>query len=128
MSIASRLNKLEAILAPSAPRRVVIWCGVHYAENWTEREQGVVSLFVKIPNREADPLDHLTDAQRVEIRPDDELTIIEAVNNGRDDHLQTDRPPSKRRPWRMVEGGQAFELQDLAGAWHRHEFGELAHA
>jgi hypothetical protein len=77
-------------------------------------------LHALFPSR---PLQCLTAEQRALIRPGDSVVIFETHDNRRNPHLQGNKPPWKRRPWRFVENGRAYELQRPDGTWERFEPG-----
>jgi hypothetical protein len=125
MSIRSRLANLEKRLGTDrTPRRIVICFGTFYRENWIEclsgeKGTGLIHFHVRIPDDDATPWAHLSDEQRAEIRHGDSVGFIEILDNGRNPHLQGDIPPWKRRPWRKIDGGRGYELQDKDGVWLR---------
>jgi hypothetical protein len=79
-----------------SPRRIMIWFGPHYTESWIEWHGNDASFFVATSDDGDDPLAYLTRAQCGATRREDSTVIIKAVPNGRDAHLQLDRPPWKR--------------------------------
>jgi hypothetical protein len=109
-----------------APRHIVIWFGTYYKESWIERLPGRngkehIHFHVKVPDDDASPRDYLTAEQLAEIRPGDRVAFLDIPDNGRNAHMQGDRPPWKRRPWRFVDGGRGYELLDEDGVWRRVE-------
>ena len=97
MSLLSRIMQLERKLGTEdSPRRITIWFGSHYTENWIEWHGNNATFFVATPDGDDDPLEYLTPAQCGARRPGDSTIIIQSVPNGRESHLQLDRPPWKR--------------------------------
>jgi hypothetical protein len=116
MSLAARLDRIEKSLNLDGPRVIRVYWGEGLSENWTERAgDGAMAMYVPCGTDE-DPFDFLSDAQRRLIRPGDVVTTFEASDDCRDAHLQLDRPPWKRRPWRPTESGEP-EVQDEWGCW-----------
>jgi hypothetical protein len=125
--LVSRIGRIEKLIGTDdGPRTVRIFHGPCYAESWIERGKGWdgrdVELHVKAPDDDSSPFDHLTPEQRREIRPGDAVIAFETVPDGRDSQLQCERPPWKRRPYRLSPDGRYYELQDEWGVWRRHEF------
>jgi hypothetical protein len=126
VSLLSRIGWLERHFGTDkSPRRIMIWFGPHYLENWTEWRVNDATLYVRTPNHQSDPMDYLTPDQRRTIRPNDSVIKIASVANGRDSHLQLDRPPWKRsdaeldgwarqRVARMAYRPERDELDDWA--------------
>ena len=126
MSLLSRIGWLERQFGTDkSPRRIMIWYGPHYLENWIEWRVNDATLYVRTPNHQSDPMDYLTSDQRRTIRPNDSVVSIASVSNGRDSHLQRDRPPWKRsdaeldgwaeqRVKSMADGRERDDLDDWA--------------
>jgi len=126
MSLLSRINRLEAELGTDdAPRHIMIDAGPRYEENWIEWGHGwdgnSVHFHVRIPDHDANAMDYLTPEQRAEIRPGDSVVVLHTCDNGRNPHLEMNKPPWKRsesaRRYCMGTGDQA-ELNggDQAGS------------
>jgi hypothetical protein len=97
VSLLSRIGWLERHFGTDdSPRRITVWAGRHLSESWIEWHRNNLDFYVKTPDEDADPLAHLTPDQRRARRPGDSTTIIWIADNGRDSHLQLDRPPWKR--------------------------------
>jgi hypothetical protein len=99
--LKSRIKQIEhRIGTDDDPRGMVIWFGPHYLESWVEFNKGWdgndVDMRVKTPDRETDPETCLTSEQRALIRPGDSVVWIMSIENGRDDHLELNKPPWKR--------------------------------
>jgi hypothetical protein len=123
MSLTARISQLERQLGnASTPRHIMLWCGPLYEENWIEWDKGWdgndLDLYVRIPADACDPMEHLTAEQLAEIRPGDSLVTIWMGDNGRDAHLQLNKPPWKRQPWSLGSGSERRErrVADLAGS------------
>jgi hypothetical protein len=102
MLLRSRLDRLDDWLGiDDTPRRVVIWFGPGFEENWIERREcedmEVIEMCVKTFDHDADPLNHLTPEQAALIRPGDWVVVAESGSNERDEHLEMNRPPWMRR-------------------------------
>jgi hypothetical protein len=122
--LKARIDRLEkAILPKVEPRRVMVMFSDQYAENWIQRGQGWegrdVSMYVRVPHIDAEPMEHLTPEQEREIRPGDSVVTFETGANDRDRHLQLDIPPWTRRPYRLDPDGRDYELQGEDGIWRR---------
>jgi hypothetical protein len=121
--LLGRLSKIENVIGTDdGPRRIIIMAGTHYREPWIERHGDLIHFYVPVPDHGARAMDYLTDEMRRVLRSSDTVAIFGTGDNGRDPHLQADVPPWKRRPWRWVDDGRAYELQDEWGVWRRHEF------
>jgi hypothetical protein len=122
LSLRARVRKLEQrIGADDASRRILVWFGPHFTENWIERRGNDVELHVRTPEREDSPWDFLTPEQCALIRSGDNVIAFGMVENTRDAHSQMDRPPGKRRPHRLLDGGRGWEWQDESGVWRPSE-------
>jgi hypothetical protein len=96
-SLKTRLAWLEDRLGTEAEqRRVIIWAGTHFPENSTELRGANLDLHVRVPDREAAPLDCLTPEQRALIRSGDSVVVFEACRNERDRCRETQKPPLER--------------------------------
>jgi hypothetical protein len=118
--LAGRIRRLERLLGDdNRPRRIIVWHGPHLAESWTTRNRdGSLDFNLKTPDRDADPMRHLTPEMRGMIRDGDKVVTYMLVENRRNAHLQQHLPPWKRRPFRRLADGH-FELQDEDGEWRR---------
>jgi hypothetical protein len=94
-----------------------------YSEGWIERTaDGAYEFCVRLPYPDADPMEFLTPAMEHLIRPGDSLTVYLCGAVGRSaPSLQLDRPPARRKPWRLV-GDRQFEIMDESGQWVRGEW------
>jgi hypothetical protein len=123
MNLMARINQIERQLGTAAtPRHIALWCGPQFEENWIEWDKGwdgnSVDLYVRTPAGACDPMEHLTAEQLSEIRPGDSLVKIWMSENGRDEHLQLNKPPWKRQPWSVGSGSERCErpAAHLAGS------------
>jgi hypothetical protein len=118
VSLLSRISQLEKRIGTKhSPRQIMIWCGPHYEESWIECGGGwdgnSLSLYVKTPDTEVDPLDFLTTEQRDEIRAMDSVVVIWTIDNGRDAHLELNKPPWKRKSRNFTyDGGEREQSTD----------------
>jgi hypothetical protein len=113
--LKSRIVRIEQrIGTDDAPRRVMIRAGPQYDESWIEFGHGWkgndVSLHVKIPDRDSDPMGFLTAEQRAVIRRGDSLVTIVIADNERDSQLELNRPPWKRNTSNFVLSESVEEL------------------
>jgi len=114
MSLLSDIRRLERWLGTDedTPRHIVIDAGLHYLESWVEWDGDRVGFYVKIPSRDVNAMDYLTPEMRAEIRPADTFCVLYVANNGRDAHLERDRPPWQRSESarRYLTAGRPFEV------------------
>ncbi len=138
MSLRLRLARLERkVGTDDTPRRVIVFYGADETRHEIRREPwGEVHLAVPCPEGD-DPMAHLSPEQRDLIglsdsvaayhssdngRDPPQIVMAEVGDDGRDPHLQTNRPPWKRRPWRFVgDNGRRWEFQDEGGVWRPGE-------
>jgi hypothetical protein len=110
----ARISQLERQLGTAAtPRHFVFRCGPQYEEHWNEWDKGWdgngLNIYVRTPADAGDPMEHLTAEQLAEIRPGDSLVTIWMSENGRDEHLQLNKPPWKHQPWSLGSGSERCE-------------------
>jgi hypothetical protein len=118
--LRSRMKTIEQrIGTDDARRHIMIWVGPHLEESWIEWDHGrngdTVSLYVKTPTREADPWHHLTEEQRVLIRPEDSIVVTEMSGNTRHRHLELNTPPWKRKTRSLPSSTDAINLNGSIG-------------
>jgi len=123
-SLRTRIGQLERAVGDDRSRQVMIWAGPCLEESWIERTAESIDLYDRVLDHDANPFEHLTPEQRRIVEASaGPVSAFEVGDDRREPHLQSNRPPWKRRPYRLAEDGRSYELQ-IDGIWIWHEFGK----